>query len=102
MSTDKKLRRMRKCLIARRATLPHSRRTRPLINLREFLLTPVNSHFPISSPPLSKCFFVWFFGEFNGRGAAVRAEPYAPLKHQSGINGLLPTYGGSPPFIPFV
>jgi hypothetical protein len=42
-----------------------------------------------------------FFGEFNGRGAAVRAEPYAPLKHQSGINGLLPTYGGSPPFIPF-
>jgi hypothetical protein len=43
-----------------------------------------------------------FFGEFNGRGAAVRAEPYAPLKHQSGINGLLPTYGGSPPFIPFV
>jgi hypothetical protein len=46
--------------------------------------------------------FIWFFGEFNGRGAAVRAEPYAPLKHQSGINGLLPTYGGSPPFIPFV
>ena len=43
-----------------------------------------------------------FFGEFNGRGAAVRAESYAPLKHQSGINGLLPTYGGSPPFIPFV
>jgi len=25
------------------------------------------------------------------------AEAYAPLKHQSGINGLLPTFGGSPP-----
>jgi hypothetical protein len=43
-----------------------------------------------------------FFGEFNGCGTAVRAEPEAELKHQSGINGLLPTCGGSPPFIPFV
>jgi len=38
----------------------------------------------------------WFFGEFNGVEQRLRAEPYVPLKHQSGINGLLPTCGGSP------